>query len=148
MSERMKEIVARAAGTGEQIPAALYFAVEAIGVLAEEVDALCELLAPGSTTPTPTAAPGAVSTPAPIAHEAAVAKLRAQRFDWMKQVGSTIVDPPDRCLTYQPGCCHGWIEISGEPGLVGPIVMRVDGGFPLRFPSLVDLVAHLPEDAA
>jgi hypothetical protein len=136
MSERMKEIVARAAGTGEQIPAALYFAVEAIGVLAEEVDALCELLAPGSTTPTPT----------PISHEAAVAKLRAQRFDWMKQVDETAVDQSDRCLTYRPGCCHGWIEISGEPGLKGPVVMRVDEGFPLRFPSLVDLVAHLGED--
>jgi hypothetical protein len=140
MSERMRKIVARAAGTGEQVPAALYFAVEAIGVLAEEVDALCELLAPGSTA-------GPAPVPAPITHEAAVAKLRGRRFDWMKEAGATIVDPSDRHLTYQPGCCHGWIEISGESGLVGPVVVRVDSGFPLHFPSLADLVAHLGEEA-
>jgi hypothetical protein len=85
-------------------------------------------------------------TPAELTHETAVAELRAQRFDWMKQDGETTVGPSDRCLTYYPGCCHGWIEISGEPGLKGPVVMRVDEGFPLRFPSLVDLVAHLGEE--
>jgi len=141
MSKRMKERVAAAKASADAemlCSPPLHLAIRAIGVLAEEVDALCELLAPGSTTPTP--------TPTPISHEAAVAKLRAQRFDWMKQVDETAVDHSDRCLTYRPGCCHGWIEISGAAGLVGPVWMRVDGGFPLCFPSLVDLVAHLPED--
>jgi hypothetical protein len=85
-------------------------------------------------------------TPAELTHETAVEKLLARRFKWAVQAGHTIVDKSDRCLTYYPGCCHGWIEISGEPGLKGPVVMRVDEGFPLRFPSLVDLVAHLGEE--
>jgi len=76
-----------------------------------------------------------------MTHEAAVAKLLEDKFEW--QTGDAIAEPSDRHLTRNPGCCHGWIEIQGEPGLVGPVVMRVDYGFPLRFPSLVDLVAHL-----
>jgi len=147
MSKRMKELVAAAKASvapGMGCSPAIALTIEGIGALAAEVDALCELLAPGSTAPGSTAGP--VPAPAPIAHEAAVAKLRAQRFDWMKQDGETTVGPSDRCLTYYPGCCHGWIEISGEPGLKGPVVMRVDEGFPLRFPSLVDLVAHLGEE--
>jgi hypothetical protein len=81
-------------------------------------------------------------------HEAAVAQLHKRRFEWVVQVGDVTSSPSDRHLARAGGVDGlGWIEISGEPGLVGPVVMHVDGSFPLRFPSLVDLVAHLEDES-
>lgn len=81
-----------------------------------------------------------------MAHEDAIKRLEALGFEWAAQIGHTITEPADRCLTYTPGCCHGWIEIAGTAGLTGEVTLRVDGWdeFALRFPSLGDLVARLP----
>ncbi len=79
-----------------------------------------------------------------MTHEDAIAKLLEDDFEWGKEAIGHAIES-DRCLTRNPACCHGWIEIAGEPGLIGPVVMRVDEGFPLRFPSFVDLVARLGE---
>ena len=80
-----------------------------------------------------------------MTHDGAVKKLIALGFEWAEQDGMTVTKPSERNLTFNPGCCHGWIEVSGEQGLTGEVRVRVDGwdGFSLRFPSLVDLVEHI-----
>jgi hypothetical protein len=81
-----------------------------------------------------------------MTHEKAVAKLLKMDFKWARRFGDISTEPAADHLTCDLStCCHGWVEISGSPGLLGEILMTVDGGFPLRFPSLADMVDHLAD---
>lgn len=79
-----------------------------------------------------------------MTHDEAVNVLLGMGFEWAKVTGHVSTTPSRSVLSLDPGCCHGWVEIEGEEGLVGPVTVSVDGGFDLAFSSLVDLVAHLP----
>ena len=136
MSERMKQAV-ETVRNAQAFKWPFSELLDAIEALNEEVDALRARVASLEPVQPPSSEP--------TAHEAAVAKLDKQGFRWGQREGDTYTIPSGRHLTRMGSLGRGWIEISGERGLVGPVVMRVDGGFPLRFPSLVDLVAHLEE---